>query len=306
MLNISYKNWDKLFCDKFSVTLNLNAQERIHFLQRLALLDNHGYCRKVYRSFYQSSYQFFPFDNLPCPILIQHSPFDPSYAFVRFEYNPSKVSPVHIRDFMDFVLPQKYDCLVKNGMVTRLDLAIDLRVHIDDILVWKPGVSKTSLYSKSKRTTSYTLGSKTSPKQICCYDKYEQIRYQNSKSTLKQALPQLPTTRIEGRFQNRYPFQKLHEIDNLFAGLKVFDLNRIEIQDEKFWLFTQACHGNGTHKVFKGLSDKTQKEYKAILSAAQAKWWRPDYLWQQWPKLCETLLYPDKNTISLDSILNAA
>jgi hypothetical protein len=69
----------------------------------------------------------------------------------RFEYNPAKIAPTGITEFLMFMKSNTgidLDNIISNGIVTRIDLALDLYdLSLETIIVRSRGAQKVGLYS---------------------------------------------------------------------------------------------------------------------------------------------------------------
>jgi len=293
---ITYINKNKaspLFIDKFSATLAVPYDdESIIFANIMKLIDV-GYAKKVYKPLYFLSAKVFIGNFNVYSMLVQCSPKNENTSFFRIEFNPAKIIWPEARGFIDGILPMHYKGLVNHGICTRIDATVDVkREEIAKLLIFHPGILKTSDYYKSGRTETLYLGSKTSPKLICVYDKIAEIKRSNSHTIIKTEVPKDPITRIEARLRKRVPIKDLAEVPNMFEKLCISSYQSIPYLDEKFELFLMASQASNGQNVLLALSESTRKKYRKYLKNYPAKWWKPDDIWQQWPNVIDLLLNP--------------
>ena len=137
MIKIVYKGISDIFCDKFSATIQIDSDQQAYVKQQLRFLAKKHIAQPTYRGSYQHSYLLYLNKSGSERMGFQCDPRRGSYSFARIELNPSKLKMSSVRQVLDFILPNKYETLLENGIVTRLDVTVDIKnVALDDLLIW--------------------------------------------------------------------------------------------------------------------------------------------------------------------------
>jgi len=287
-----------LYIDKFSATLTVDPSHESQILQNIKMLEEDGYAKKGIKGLgsYKVSVEVFKEEYNESKLLVQCSPKNINNSFFRIEFNPAKVDMTEARVFIDAILPMGYDGLVNQGICTRIDATVDVKnEELSKLLISHPGISITSGHYKSGCTETIYFGSKSSPKLVCVYNKVAEIKHKNSQLIFKKPIPDHPVTRIEARFRDRVPIKDLAEIPNLFKKLRISSFQSIPILDDLTKMFLMASQGTNAQNALLWLSESNRKKYKKLLDTYNAKWWKPDEIWQQWPAVIDSLLNPPKS-----------
>jgi len=170
------------------------------------------------------------------------------------------------------------------GCIDRIDATVDIMAAIDSLLFWHPGIAKTQAYWKSGKTETIYLGSATSPKQICVYDKVAEIRHHNAKTWVHVALP---STHHPGRGADKdpTPCNKWQATPNPFALLHVASLAAFTGKEEDlmFRLFLKQPGYERSGDLL-SLSEAHRKRFRRRL---EMDWSSvdPTTIWSQWPSV---------------------
>lgn len=286
-----------LFCDKVSLTFKAESSQHKLIKTGIQELVADGYGFSVRRPRYRQSaaVDVAPTDGYEGQemLLLQCDP-AMTHAFFRCEFNPKRAHMPTVRMFIDRILAGGYESLVKAGACTRIDFTVDVYgAGIEKLLLWHAGYSKTSAHYKSGQIETYYLGSTTSPKQLCFYDKVAETKRRNKKRLIPEPLPPSPTTRFEVRIKDDQFLHELANVANPFQCLKVgsFDYPAFP-NDEKFALFLEACRSRGAQDALLMLSESTRKKFRKALEESGCAWWDPTKVWEGWPVLFKHITGP--------------
>jgi len=286
-----------LYVDKFSATLAVDPSHESQIKENLMELMEVGHAKKAYKSLYYLSAEILMGEFNESKLLVQCLPKRPGMSFFRTEFNPAKVDMAEVRAFIDAILPEGYQELAAKGICTRIDATVDVKnEEINKLLISHPGIAVTSGHYKSGRTETLYLGSKSSPKRICVYDKVAELKRKNTKQLIvKTPIPDHPVTRIEARLKDSVPVKDLATVPSLFEKRGIVSFQSLPDFDEKFKLFLMASQATNGQNVLLALEEPTRKKYRKYLKTYSAKWWKPDEIWQQWPVVIDSLLNPPKS-----------
>lgn len=231
-----------------------------------------------------------------------------SAPFLRFEFNPAKLGADgvrYIREWLrDCVLLDQYlwSDIATKGRVTRLDVAVDLLgVRTENLLVSsqaKAGGEKpfkrVSYHSLAGRLeTIYPQFRKGSLSPFCIYDKKQELADTGHDAKFGW----LSHARVEARKQPNRPIATLHKMSNPFAGLTVSDpTGKVDPPEAPHaWsFFLDSCRVHGLEHALSQLPTESLKaSYAKAYDEADRRVWRPEKLWNFWPKtLAESGLFP--------------
>lgn len=298
MINYIFKNKvSPLYIDKFSATLAVEPFYESKIKENIMELMEVGHAKKAYKGLYNLSADILMGEFNENKLLVQCSPRRLGMSFFRAEFNPAKVDMSETRAFIDAILPMGYEGLVDKAICTRIDATVDVKnEEIHKLLFYHSGIGKTSGYYKSGDTQTCYLGSKSSPKHICLYDKVAEIKRKNAKQPIVKApVPDHPITRIEARLKDSFPVKNLASIPNLLEKLGIASFQSFPDFDEKFKLFLMASQATNGQNALLTLSESTRKTYRKYVETYSAKWWKPDEIWQQWPSVIDSFLNPPQS-----------
>lgn len=233
---------------------------------------------------------------------IQCKPQMPGAAFLRLDYNPSKVAPWELKCAVDInwlnIPGYGFDYLFENGKVTRLDLAVDIAAeHVDAFLYRYPKLQYVEVIEKSvvKSGRTQYLGAKSkSGKRIVIYDRVPALKSHNAKKFYDKAqqipLPDMPVMRIEIRLYPDIPFKKIIDLKNPFEDLTVAFMKPGQYESDPMWdIFLALARFEGAQATLGRLSKEKKAEYVGRLKKATVPWWKPEKIWEQFPVLVASL-----------------
>ncbi len=182
-----------------------------------------------------------------------------------------------IRYLTDTLLPGLgYVWLLKEGRITRLDLAIDRVGQPPPYLVYKP---RAKHYSHAQGHTTFYVGSSSSPLGFAIYNKSEQ-----AKATGQPGYSLASIYRFEARLRRiPWKFYELpHTLSNPFDRLILIDRAAAAglSHDPAWQSFLQACVIQHVGPALVGLKESQRRKYRKMLLSARAKWWLPPKSWQ--------------------------
>lgn len=223
----------------------------------------------------------------------------------RLEYNPAKVPPSYILTMLQDIFDIDYMSHVMAGRVTRLDLAVDISVPLDELLFDAKKFSTTENKYSSGRTLY--IGGIVSPLMFRIYDKGAEIKTKNKNAdnpTLHELVPTSAITRVELVVKPKAGIETLLSLANPFMKLRIFhvgELKKIQANDVKKMFLLNAQHV-GVYPARMHLSQTGLKEIDSFLSSAPVAWWQPDHLWKEhYPNALNPILFPLKPVMVKES-----
>jgi hypothetical protein len=222
-------------------------------------------------------------------VLFQARPTDKKKTrYFRYEFNPSRLGPTGLKTLkkrLQMFGPEgNYGHLVKNAVVTRLDVAIDLvRASMEQLVVVSAAGGKRHAYfaGQGPVQTMY-LGIKPGKKSS---DHYAYDRSQKEIDGGELAATKWPpVTRLEFRVTpKKLPYGDMQSIANPLERMRVFDPTSVDAKiDPTMWrLFIDSCVLRGPAGALKLLPEKLKESCEGALKKAEAIW-RPEKLWDHW------------------------
>ena len=205
----------------------------------------------------------------------------PGIADLRIEFKPAKTESNGVADviaLLDSITPFGGQHFITNGVVTRLDIAIDLSgVTVPDVIIYSEGTRKSAVYCdrRGQPETLY-IGTPRSNRTIC----YTKLHKETGRRFL----------RIERRLKRRWlghelpamedPFRKLHlvHIDS-FLGLLTGQIPEY---------FFDSVRIRGFSHALTYLPPAERRAIKAVLkNPAQSILPCTGTIWRSWPRLLQ-------------------
>jgi len=271
-----------LFIDKISVTINVEKDLQ-DSLQRTLIMIGEDQSTLTSNKYYHTNIEI-PIEG-GSPLIIQAGPKKHKSSFLRFEWNPNKTNPLGQSEavmWIDSLVPFGYSDLLVNGVVTRVDIAVDIHGEIrDQLMVTCSGLRKSRCWNSSNGTTETEyLGSSKGRRQIAIYNKSLQLG------------SAAPCVRIEPRIKPRCSIIELMDIKNPFAGVV---LSRIEIAEallkqHALLHFMDSCRYRGLHGALQIFPKQTRMRVRNKIKSVQPDYWNPEKLWDSWPSALDILL----------------
>jgi hypothetical protein len=81
-------------------------------------------------------------------------------------------------------------------------------------------------------------------------------------------------------------------IKNPFSKLQIASYENIGETDEIFLGFLESCRFRGATNALKRRELDTRKKLEWRLKGYKARWWEPDVLWAQLPRVIDEIKYP--------------
>jgi len=160
---------------------------------------------------------------------------------------------------------------------------------ISNLYIWHPKFKRTSKYYNNGETETYYLGTTSSPKQFCIYNKGAEIKAKNTSLLIKEEVPAYSTTRVEARIRDRIPLKKLSSIHNPFKKLGVSKYGSPHPTSWEFNLFLKLSNECGSQEALLSLPEAVRKKYRLLLSQKTPSWWEHKSIWAQAPQLFKNL-----------------
>lgn len=303
-----------LVCDKLTLTCNVPESEKGQIIKKFKQFDSKprgiyrhsiwvpevGTSLPPYASKKDIHYKAHPFTSP----LLQCDPKNSGPRFLRLEFNPSKLSSIEqLEARLDMILPSKfgYQHIVDNGVITRMDLAVDIaREDIDCLIMYYPKIAYSEVRSKSGKTL-YLGAELDSEQRFCVYDKLAQINAHNTKVKNSyydypkaEPVPTKRIVRVEARLTKNtcVTLQDSLEYQNPFKKLLVYNQPIHQPPTETWPLFLALAKYEGAQQTLLRLPKKTRGKFVKVLKMRPPKWWKPDRIWSHYPSLIKRITSP--------------
>jgi hypothetical protein len=237
-------------------------------------------------------------------LLVQCEPIDPTYRFLRCEFNPAKINIREIAECVNLWQPANlYARMMTEGIVTRFDIALDVvNTSLDDLVPYPSGFRLTELKCLSGRTLY--AGTREG---WCIYDKKRQIIERNARKSpaLHDPVPEGPVARFEYRLKPKRVLKDVGVgINNPFAHLTVVSIqNLTQLEDSDLWhVFSALARTSSVNHALAQIADEsTKKRYRRLLRENAVGWWKPDIFWGQLGDVVDGLIDPFGKTEMLSN-----
>ncbi|WP_112663426.1 hypothetical protein [Microvirga flavescens] len=227
-------------------------------------------------------------------ILIQAHPKSKKVKhFFRFEFNPSTLSKASIAGFFEewaelSIQAGSLEDILKNGTITRLDIAVDVvGVSIFNLLFRGGEAHKSFAYfAESGPVQSVYLNykPKKKPSDTKGYNKRKELE----ETGKLPAYGGIPYSRIEVTRKTALPIPKLGTLPNKLMGISVASPNsyRPEGMESQTWTwFLDSVRHRGEKAALATVIDASlRSEIETCLNEAHADLWRPQDIWKFWPE----------------------
>lgn len=217
-------------------------------------------------------------------ILLQFGPKkNPTAAFCRIEFNPSKVTNAQLaalRKFLFNDLSIDLPGALAAAWITRLDICCDVSgVTMEEFHATAARKRFTMMgFGTDGRIETAYLG-KMSGAQVKIYDKAKE-------AGLDEAV-----TRIEVSLKKRLMFKELTSVKNPFLNVLLYDLSfASDSADNDFHsCFRDSCRQRGIKNALKRLNTGNRKALSKLVKGTKAAWWAPEIAWpERWQCAVET------------------
>ncbi|MGX4802076.1 hypothetical protein [Bradyrhizobium guangdongense] len=201
--------------------------------------------------------------------------YQPDY---RLEFNPSKIAPNGIIEFCGFietVTGVDLKGLLPNGIVTRIDIALDLYgLSLDEVIVRSRGAQKIGLYTdRYGNPQSVILGTPRSNRTVA----YSKV-HGDGQSSLRLERRLKPRVRLHDLTALTDPFAKVHMIP---TEAFLPHLNGIEPEH-----FFDSIRVRGLSPVINKLPSRPRRAIKAMLQdKGNSVIPSLESIWKYWPEL---------------------
>lgn len=224
----------------------------------------HGY-KETFKLFLGNQHDLFPAE-AEAHIYVQVKPWDAKKSFMRIELNghPYTKEQYKCAALWLELLTGELGLESSAFKVTRFDIAVDVLQPLSRLAIDNPN-SKSSIkcFNPEGRQSSLYIGNKSSPLQICCYERNDSYK-----------------TRQEYRFRHKVQLPLLLEDkqwQSSFSQLKVYDMDKVKKScKSEFspWLleYISDC---GLKAVMSKLPHKKRKELAKMLAPYKLKVYTP-------------------------------
>ncbi|GFO58752.1 hypothetical protein GMST_10770 [Geomonas silvestris] len=280
-----------LFVDMLTMTLDIPEKDHGTVIAKFQKAKENGDGKWIKKTAYQFCLKLSGVDE--ADILVECCPTTSkndknSYRFIRIEFNPAKVNLPNLRKNIDFIIPGGYALLMKQGIVTRIDLTVDASyLDATDVVAMNPKVKVERHYAKNGTIETKYLGASSSNKQTVLYDKVAHLKHLNAKKekALKTPLPPHNIFRIEQRLLKlNCTLNAVASLPNPFTDLTLIAYPGAKLTDaySPLWtLFLSACRFEGVNAALQHLSPEHQEEFKRRLhKEGRSDWWKPGKVWE--------------------------
>jgi hypothetical protein len=244
---------------------------------------------------YRFTYQFELDDSQNSYCKISIGPNNDSYAFFRFEFNPSKVGRngyEKLNDVLTYLLDTSSVDHLSMATITRLDIAIDIQGRRpSELIIFAGGFGKFGTVNNnhsSEIETNY-FGHSEGNRQFCVYDKQVEQRE-------KYGIQIPPTTRFEVKLRRRMHPIELRSLRSKFNVIRIIDGHGLPDPTQlsmtaNFLLSHVRLYGTGaTLRVIDSPSQRRQWR-RRLLDLGEAEWWDHDAIWNNnWPDAINPIL----------------
>jgi hypothetical protein len=227
---------------------------------------------------------------------------------IRIELNPSSLDKKHIRElhtFMRCIIGEKYDELLLNPIINRVDFAVDVEnLSLDDILVDYQYAQRVTVFGKrmgrNGKIETLNFGSLSSDYVSTAYDKSTELTEKllkrliskgvgaeklgaNSIRQLKMSRDAAPVVRVEVRCKKQgLPLWKLVAQRNRFAAFKFFELSGLgELSAFDRQAFISMCRDLGLKAALASFAGRKTYTKLKKLTCTPPPWWQPQDMWHQ-------------------------
>jgi hypothetical protein len=195
---------------------------------------------------------------------------------------PSKFAPSEfavLKEHLDLMFQIPYKLLFDEGNVAYLELAADSLTHATHTFIpFRAHTHKSQIPKESEEKSTVYLGSKTSKKRFCSYNKAKQLFETGCPGTHKLR------TRFEVRLRHigMTASQIATDLPNPFSPIEIADIAKARClsTDIAWQAFLDDCEVAGSAHTLAQCPKHTRKKYMTRLRACSAPWWNPDFLWK--------------------------
>lgn len=280
----------RLICDRISITLNASRQliERVqNFITSESLVRKFG--SRQYKCSGRLPINLAFADDLTreTALIVQVGATRAHMRDMRISYNPSTLEPEAPPMFIEQAFNIPWDLVVAEGHISEYHAAVDVdHVAIDDMFISIPRFHiEQSIVTNG--ATRY-IGSRTSGRCFCIYDKRAEIVASNRKmpSLIREEVPPHPRTRFEARLRPRLRLCDLEEIKNPFRDVVVSGAPDPKSLPPKLRplcaMVIKLARHEGLNAALSQLPKRERAQIRhAIEHAAGCPWWDPEKIWTQ-------------------------
>jgi hypothetical protein len=199
-----------------------------------------------------------------------------------FQFNPTKLSGNDLATLgghMSILLDQAFLTLWKSGVVSYAEIAIDVRGALFDDYMY----IDTSLRSANKgyeEVGTMYLGSKSSNRSFCCYDK--------SKQQSHEGIYAVDTLRIEAKLKEGKAFrlEDVYSLTSPFETLLIVDrlaLKKCSHQLVQQFKSRANVPGASPQVAYLHTPPKQRGSLQKALRELQPTWWEAEKIWAGFP-----------------------
>ena len=212
---------------------------------------------------------------------------------IRIEFVPVDLGwegMAHLNAALVMVMPSGWNYVMKNGHITRLDVAVDFPdVLMDEFHFMPLQGATTKQWRMNGKLQTYTHG-KPQGNHTAIYDRKEKRKAHKQPWIGKEGM------RIERRIKAP-PITMLKDLVHLPNPFTAMNMVSMPIspppESQKFlfiWdLFRKAAEANGLTAALALLPEERRTLYRKHLAANIQPWWNPDAIWANWPAMLDEL-----------------
>jgi hypothetical protein len=209
---------------------------------------------------------------------------------IRLEFNPSKLGIEgldHLHNVLSDVIEGGWQAFIKEGRVSRLDVAVDLvGVRMTKLKMVPPKAVVSQTWSSSKGKLQTFQWGKPNGSYTQIYNKTAEMEARG----VAVSGPQI--VRFERRPKDPAfkSLAKLAELENPFAGFVLTTTLPEAPQDGPAYVWPLFCDSVGVRGLLAALQllpEHKRPIFKKQFASAAPEWWNPDAIWAQWPAVVQ-------------------
>lgn len=209
---------------------------------------------------------------------------------IRIEFVPIDLGwegMVDLHAALTPLLPNGWKHFVSNGLVSRLDVAVDIPgVTMNDFHILPSQCLTVTRRSNKGMLQTVELG-KPIGNQTCIYDRYSKRVAKGQGHKFQQSV------RVERRLKGtKLPLSDLPEMKNAFEGLNLVAEAYGKPQDELNWRwlhFVCCVKQIGLESALASVPTKRRAKYRKHLQGQCTNWWNVNSIWEGWQSSLQLL-----------------
>jgi hypothetical protein len=203
---------------------------------------------------------------------------------LRLEFSPADLGVEGMNVLhaaLSVFLPDGWDFVVENGVVTKIEVSVDLpKVKTSDLHFIPKQTTSAQTWSHGGLLQTLVLGKAKSGNQTRIYDRGAKRKAKGQFS------PAYEGTRVERIFKLAKPLKGLAALPNPFKDFS-FSLAPQrppgELRAYIWTMFMDSVTARSLPVALKLLPEEKRTMYRKWLQQNAVEWWNPDTIWAAWP-----------------------